>query len=68
MQVIGVPSTYPLESDLVDSTIHPLNIEPAPEKDTEAVKSFNNMMDIQGEVGFERTVRSLHILNPSALL
>ena len=53
---------------LVDSPIHPLNIEPAPEKDTEAVKSFNNTMDIQGEVGFERIVRSLHILNPSALL
>lgn len=32
---------------LVDSTIHPLNTEPAPEKDTEAVTSFNNTMDIQ---------------------
>ena len=53
---------------LVDSTIHPLNIEPVPEKDTEAVNRFNNTMDIQGEVGFERIVRSLHILNPSALL
>lgn len=32
---------------LVDSAIHPLNTEPAPEKDTEAVTSFNNTMDIQ---------------------
>lgn len=65
---------------LVDSAIHPLNTEPAPEKDTEAAWTFNvikrfkdkklltKLTKLQGEVGFERIVRRLHILNLSPLL
>ena len=47
MQYMGVPSNYPLESDLFGGWHYPSFKQPVPEKDTEAVTSFNNTMDIQ---------------------
>lgn len=42
MQYMGVPNTYSLESDLFGGWRYPSFKQPVPEKDTEAVTSFNN--------------------------
>lgn len=47
MQYMGVPSTYPRESDLFGWWRYPSFKQPVPEKDNQAVTSFNNTMDIQ---------------------